>query len=302
MLREGFARIRTSPRVEHSGESRYLGAKEVEGPMFTDTLLQLSDVHAMRNQDAAQEPRCSFWVRPDGQMRHATFALRQIGFLTSLDTHSEYHSRDLPCRGDVQDPDGRYARNAARDADYVQVYDRTSSRVVRVPWDDAAARQDVPLPLHGTVLAVATDPRRDGALVDLTSWTDPGDVYAYVPGRDPVATGWRQTDFARQPRVAEELEAVAPDGRACRSPSCIGPATHRRDASGLAASARGVRLLADADVRRGAGGMARARRRVCGRPRPRRRRVGRGVARGRPRRAEGELLERSHRRRRLPRQ
>ncbi len=107
---------------------------------------------------------------------------------------------------------GIFALNAARDADYVQVYDRTSSRVVRVPWDDAAARQDVPLPLHGTVLAVATDPRRDGALVDLTSWTDPGDVYAYAPGRDPVATGWRQADFAKQPRVAEELEAVAPDG------------------------------------------------------------------------------------------
>lgn len=36
--------------------------------MYTDTLLQVSDVKALRGQPAAQEQKCRFWVRPDGQM------------------------------------------------------------------------------------------------------------------------------------------------------------------------------------------------------------------------------------------
>jgi AraC-like DNA-binding protein len=58
--------------------------------MFTDTLLQVSDVKALRGQPAAEEQMCSFWVRPDGQMC--------VQYLRSAEsvsyqphTHSEYH-------------------------------------------------------------------------------------------------------------------------------------------------------------------------------------------------------------------
>jgi prolyl oligopeptidase len=109
---------------------------------------------------------------------------------------------------------GIFALNAAKDADYVQLLDGGAGRVVRVPWGAAPAVSEVPSPLRGSVVSIVTDQRRDGALLQLTSWTDPGDVYAYAPGAAAaVATGWeRDAAFTAQLRVAEELAATAADG------------------------------------------------------------------------------------------
>ena len=108
---------------------------------------------------------------------------------------------------------GIFALNAARDGDYVQLLEGGVGRVVRIPWTAGAAPLSVALPLQGTVLAIATDQRRDGALFDLTTWTDPGDAYRYAPGGTATATGWRALPVAPgAARVAEERDAVAADG------------------------------------------------------------------------------------------
>jgi prolyl oligopeptidase len=127
---------------------------------------------------------------------------------------------------------GIFALNAAADADYVQLLDRGVTRMVRVPYGRDQKPVDVALPVRGSILQVATDPERPGALLELTSWTDPGDVYAFDPARGTaVATGIKKAthnarsgaeglianDAAQDPsanRVAEELSAKAADGTA----------------------------------------------------------------------------------------
>jgi prolyl oligopeptidase len=107
---------------------------------------------------------------------------------------------------------GIFALYAAADADYVQLLDGGVNRMVRIPWVDKPAPQPVTLPLSGSVLQVATDPRAEGALVELTSWTNPGDVYSLDPARgNATALGVRRAGEDPK-RVAEELTAFAADG------------------------------------------------------------------------------------------
>jgi prolyl oligopeptidase len=108
---------------------------------------------------------------------------------------------------------GIFALNAAGDADYVQLFERGAARVVRVPWTTSATPDPVALPVRGTVLEVAADPRTPGVLLNLTSWTVPGDVFAVSPGGGVRATGWGGAAAAATPaRLATETEAVATDG------------------------------------------------------------------------------------------
>jgi prolyl oligopeptidase len=73
---------------------------------------------------------------------------------------------------------GIFALNAARDADYVQLLKNGHAQMVRIPYAPGARPQPVGLPLpEGSILEAAADPARDGLLVQMTSWTDPGDVY-----------------------------------------------------------------------------------------------------------------------------
>jgi prolyl oligopeptidase len=110
---------------------------------------------------------------------------------------------------------GIFALNAAADADYVQLLDHGVARVVRLPYE-AKHGETLPVLLPSeTVLGIATDQHQPGALIDLTSWTTPGDVYQVYP----VARGHvnvRNTDLAaRGPgarRVVDHLSAIAADG------------------------------------------------------------------------------------------
>jgi prolyl oligopeptidase len=73
---------------------------------------------------------------------------------------------------------GIFALNAARDGDYVQLLQNGRARMVRIPYDPAAKPSPFTLPVQaGSILAAAADPARDGLLLQMTSWTAPGDVY-----------------------------------------------------------------------------------------------------------------------------
>ena len=107
---------------------------------------------------------------------------------------------------------GIFALNAAADADYVQLLDRRVARVVRIPYDRDARPLPVALPFDGSVLAIATTPEAPGALLHMTSWSEPGDVYAFDPGSGAtIARGFLPAGNA-PPRVAEELTVIADDG------------------------------------------------------------------------------------------
>jgi prolyl oligopeptidase len=94
---------------------------------------------------------------------------------------------------------GIFALNAARDADYVQLLHGGHAQMVRIPYDDGSSPQTTMLPLEGSVLAAAVDPARDGVLLQMTSWTDPGDVYQ-----------------VRKEGLWSPLHIVDPDGNAGR--------------------------------------------------------------------------------------
>ena len=107
---------------------------------------------------------------------------------------------------------GIFALNAASDADYVQLLDRGVARMVRVPYSVDAKPIEVPLPVQGSVLESATDVHGPGALIDLTSWTLPGEIYSFDP-KNGLTTN---TGIAKRsqlgPRVAEELAVQSFDG------------------------------------------------------------------------------------------
>ncbi len=95
---------------------------------------------------------------------------------------------------------GIFALNAARDADYVQLLHAGRAQMVRIPYHDHPAPQTMNLPLDGSILEAAADPARDGLLMHVTSWTDPGDVFVV------------QKDDLWSP-----LHVVHPDGNARRN-------------------------------------------------------------------------------------
>jgi len=107
---------------------------------------------------------------------------------------------------------GIFSLNAAADADYVQLLDRGINRMVRIPYEGNQKPEPVPLPIAGSILQVTVDPSAPGALLDLSSWTQQGDIYAFEPKRGvAVALGFRKAPGYPR-RVAEEIGAKAADG------------------------------------------------------------------------------------------
>jgi len=68
----------------------------------------------------------------------------------------------------------------AQDALYVRLLDGGVGRVLRVPYGPNPQVEEVSLPVKGTVF-LDTDPRVQGALLYLTSWTQTYKIYAYDP-------------------------------------------------------------------------------------------------------------------------
>lgn len=70
--------------------------------------------------------------------------------------------------------------NAAADGAYVTAREGLYGVLLRVPAEGGAA-DSVPLPVKGAIGSVFTDPRRPGAVVDLSSWTTPPTTFRYDP-------------------------------------------------------------------------------------------------------------------------
>ncbi len=101
----------------------------------------------------------------------------------------------------------------ARDALYVQDLDGGLGRLRRVPLAGGKI-ESVSLPFEGAISNLATDARRDGALLQMASWTRPPLWYAY----DPKAGTLTDTHLAPPSPVdfsgieSEEVKAKSADG------------------------------------------------------------------------------------------
>jgi prolyl oligopeptidase len=110
---------------------------------------------------------------------------------------------------------GIFALNAAHDGDYVQLLQNGRARMVRIAYDAAAKPSFFALPVQaGSILAAAADPARDGLLLQMTSWTTPGDVYWTRNEKVanvvvPLNIVAKTADAAR---IASSLAATASDG------------------------------------------------------------------------------------------
>jgi prolyl oligopeptidase len=110
---------------------------------------------------------------------------------------------------------GIFALNAARDGDYVQLLQNGRARMVRIPYDATAKARFFKLPVRaGSILAAAADPARDGLLLQMTSWTNPGDVY--WTGKESIANLTVPLNIVAKTsdagRIVSSLTATASDG------------------------------------------------------------------------------------------
>ncbi|HKU36879.1 MAG TPA: prolyl oligopeptidase family serine peptidase [Polyangiales bacterium] len=109
-------------------------------------------------------------------------------------------------------PDEMLLRFAlARDAAYVMSVREGRARLARFAFRKAP--EPVSLPLEGWIDALACDPLRDGAVIDLQSWTQPSAFYAVDARGKVTPTGIAtQTGADYAGVVAEEVNATSSDG------------------------------------------------------------------------------------------
>ena len=125
-----------------------------------------------------------------------------------------------PSRATVVVPEGEAVvrgQSVAADALYVQLLDGGIGKVLRVPFSDrgTAQAQSVQLPLDGQVWVDAVDPRVNGILIGLTSWTKAASDYAYDPRTNRVSdTRLQPLGPYDNPQdiVSEEVKAPSYDG------------------------------------------------------------------------------------------
>ena len=102
----------------------------------------------------------------------------------------------------------------ASDALYLRVIQKGYGQVLRLPYAAHAAATMVPLPAGMQAGSVSTDPLLPGAILDLNSWTDPGNFYRF----DPKAAGVSNlklepaNDIDPRDLVAEEVLVKSWDG------------------------------------------------------------------------------------------
>jgi prolyl oligopeptidase len=117
---------------------------------------------------------------------------------------------------------------AARDALYVQQIDGGLARLQRVPFDAGAKPRELKLPYDGSLSEFVTDPQKRGALMKMTSWTQPQLWYAYDPASDKFG------DTKLRPRSAVDYSAIVSEEVKVKShDGTLVPLSivHRRDLS-----------------------------------------------------------------------
>jgi prolyl oligopeptidase len=90
----------------------------------------------------------------------------------------------------------------AKDALYVQQLDGGLARLTRVPFGKGLKAAGVPLPYDGAFGEFVTDAQLPGALVKMTSWTEPQLWYAYDP------KSGKFTDTGLRPRSPVDYSAI----------------------------------------------------------------------------------------------
>ena len=102
----------------------------------------------------------------------------------------------------------------ASDALYLRVIDKGQGRVLRLPYTPGAKATMLTQPGDLQVDSVSTAQNASGALLDLESWTNPGDYYRYDPASNAsVATGLQPPNKIDPTNIeAKEVEARAADG------------------------------------------------------------------------------------------
>jgi prolyl oligopeptidase len=104
---------------------------------------------------------------------------------------------------------------AALNSLYITTLKEGNISLVQVPYREGAEIDRVNLPFQGTVQLLAQDPRVDGALLEMSSWTRAPAIYRYDPRADqvtltslwPVGPYDQPTDV-----VATEATALGSDG------------------------------------------------------------------------------------------
>jgi prolyl oligopeptidase len=101
----------------------------------------------------------------------------------------------------------------ASDGVYLSARDGAATRVLRASAD-GAQQHEVPTPFKGTATIAAGDSRQNGALIDLTGWIEPEQIYRYEPASDATTvTGLMPAPpLDTSQLTAEEVFATSYDG------------------------------------------------------------------------------------------
>ena len=109
---------------------------------------------------------------------------------------------------------GQNVLRPAKDALYIQQAEAGIGRALRLSYRPGSKPEPVALPFDGSVDDVVTDPTEPGALIDMVSWTKPGDYYRLNPATGATVAMGLEPGNAIDPSdfVSEELRVPAPDG------------------------------------------------------------------------------------------
>ena len=109
---------------------------------------------------------------------------------------------------------GNNVLHAASDALYIQCLQNGIGRVLRLPYGTKPKPVTLPLPASEHAGAVATALSASGAVIDLTSWTKPGDAFRYDPSNTSLTALHLKVPNAVDPTdlVSEEVTIKGLDG------------------------------------------------------------------------------------------
>jgi prolyl oligopeptidase len=100
--------------------------------------------------------------------------------------------------------------SAMADSLYIQELDGGIGRLLRLPYSENKAQQ-ISLPLDGSITVDGGDPRLEGVVFDLSSWTKAPKIFEYLPKENRVAdTKLQPLGAFDEPAYVESIETRVP--------------------------------------------------------------------------------------------
>jgi prolyl oligopeptidase len=100
--------------------------------------------------------------------------------------------------------------SAMADSLYIQELDGGIGRLLRLPYSENKAQQ-ISLPLDGSITVDGGDPRLEGVVFDLSSWTKAPKIFEYLPKENRVAdTKLQPLGTFDEPAYVESIETRVP--------------------------------------------------------------------------------------------